>query len=80
MSFEIEPDVFYCWADLAWHDIRYKSGDIVSFPRFTDHALTEAVRTGRLRYVQVGTKRFYRGDWILEWLENESRINTRTEG
>lgn len=40
----------------------------------SEHALRQARSSGALRSVIRGRRRFYRGDWILVWL-NDAEVN-----
>jgi hypothetical protein len=41
-------------------------------------ALAKARRSGRLRFAKQGNRVLYLGQWILDWLEAESRQEVTT--
>lgn len=43
----------------------------------TPAALAEGRRSGTLRFSRIGNRVFYRGDWLLTWLESASNRNRK---
>jgi len=51
-------------------DAIYDDGAIILSLGITHSALTQARRSGNLRFNRSGKRVLYRGQWILDWLEN----------
>lgn len=45
----------------------------------SNRAIGDACRSKRLRFTQQAGRRFFRGSWIIAWLEGES-VSSDTEG
>ncbi|HEV8066212.1 MAG TPA: hypothetical protein VGP76_00650 [Planctomycetaceae bacterium] len=51
----------------------YTDGDLRLSLDLTSATTSRARRTGRLRYTRQGRTILYRGLWVLDWLERESK-------
>lgn len=59
--FKIDPDGFYT------------NGQLRLLLNVSSRALAAARRTGQLRYARKGMVVIYRGAWVIDWLESESK-------
>ncbi len=69
------PDVFSIDPDTVYTD-----GAIVLALGVTHSALATARRSGELRYAKSGRKIVYRGRWLLNWLEQQSKATAPRGG
>ena len=60
----------------------YDDGALRQALGLTPAALAEARRAGTLRYTRQGQRTFYKGEWILAWLESAATpvLTRRPEG
>jgi len=56
-------------------DAIYTDGEVRLALDVTTAALARARRQRRLRFTAQGRAILYRGQWLLDWLESESRRN-----
>jgi len=57
----------------------YTDGDLRIGLGLTSSALARARRMGRLRHTRQGRSILYRGEWVIAWLERESRPEQTAE-
>jgi hypothetical protein len=55
----------------------YDDGSLNLAAGLSPTALANARRSGRLRFTKQGNRVLYLGQWILDWLEAESRQGVR---
>lgn len=60
-------------------DAVYPDGEVRLALGVTSSALVRARREGRLRFTRQGNSILYRGQWLLEWLEQDARRNHESE-
>ena len=48
----------------------YRDGDVRLMFELTDAALSKARRRGDLRFTRRGRQIFYRGQWLIDWLDS----------
>jgi hypothetical protein len=60
-------------------DAVYSDGEVRLALGVTSAALVRARREGRLRFTRQGNSILYRGQWLIEWLENDARRFTKRE-
>lgn len=57
----------------------YDDGSLYLAAGLSPTTLARARRSGGLRYTRQGRRTLYLGQWILDWLEAESRREARHE-
>ncbi len=53
----------------------YKSEDVKAILKIGPMTLGNACKSGRLKYAQQGKQRFFRGQWLLDYVDNSVMSN-----
>ena len=61
-------------------DAIYDDGALVLTLGLTHAAIAKARRNGRLRFTRNGRRILYRGQWIIDWLESDDRLQGGDNG
>ncbi len=63
MGVTIQPDTFY------------RPDDVKRIFGFSIHSLDVACRNGELRFVKQSGQRFFRGQWLIDWLDGKPSLS-----